>query len=68
MDTRKKDKDGMTVCPQCGKHYSPVLGERKKTNINIQDEFPNSKPWQREQLLTGICSDKCWNDYLGGGD
>lgn len=68
MDMRRRTLDGKTVCPQCGKAYLPVLGERKNPNMNIQDEFPNSKPWQREQLLTGICSDKCWNDYLGGGD
>ena len=65
MDMRTKDKDGLTVCPQCGKHFSPVLGERKNPSINIQDEFPKAKSWEREQLLTGICSDECWNEYLG---
>jgi hypothetical protein len=24
-------------------------------------------PWQREQLITGICSDACWQKHLGHG-
>jgi uncharacterized Zn finger protein (UPF0148 family) len=65
MDFRIKDKDGRTICPNCGKAYFPELGERKEPGKLIQDEFPNSKPYQREQLLSGLCSDNCWADYLG---
>jgi len=55
------------ICPNCKKEYIPSLGKRK-TNKLIQVEFPNAEPWEREQLLTGICSDKCWDEYLGVGD
>jgi hypothetical protein len=53
-------------CPQCGKEYVPSLGERK-TDLLIQEEFPDATRTQREQLVTGLCSDKCWNEYLGVG-
>ena len=65
MDARRKDIWGRTICPQCGKAYTPELGERK-TNKCIQDEFPNATPEQKEQLVTGICWSDCWRKYLGG--
>ena len=52
------------VCPHCRKVYEPVLGERK-TTLLIQEEFPKAKSWEREQLITGICSDECWDKFLG---
>ena len=52
------------ICPQCNKEYTPDLGERK-TNQLIQYEFPHATSIQREQLVTGICSDDCWNLYVG---
>ena len=51
------------ICPQCHKEYEPVL--KRKTNLKIQDEFPNESAWKREQLISGICCDKCWDKYLG---
>lgn len=55
----------LRICPQCHKYYKPVLGQRPEgDNRCIQDIFPNAKPWEREQLLTGICSDECWKKYL----
>jgi len=54
----------MVICPACGKEYTPIL-KRKKPWLSIQDEFPNAPSWQREQLLSGICSDKCWDKFLG---
>jgi hypothetical protein len=68
MDSRRKDKDGLTICPQCERHYTPELGERqmaKNPGKCIQDIYPNAKPYQREQLVTGLCSDACWDNYLG---
>ena len=56
----------LRTCPQCKKEYKPDLGERKTDNC-IQDEFPNATPIQREQLVTGICSDECWDNFLGVG-
>lgn len=43
-------------CPNCGKEYTPDKKYGDKT----------SSPIQREQHITGICSDKCWDDFLGG--
>ena len=63
----KRNPDGSVTCPNCKKQYFPVLGERKHPDMCIQDEFPNAKPFEREQLLTALCSDKCWDEYLGVG-
>lgn len=68
MDVRQKDSKGLTVCPQCGRRYVPELGKRPEGDRRpIQDIFPDSTKTQREQLITGICSDRCWNRYLGVG-
>jgi hypothetical protein len=63
MKTNSQDKI-MKTCPNCNKHYVPVL-KRKHPEIPIQREFPQAKAWEREQHISGICSDKCWNEYLG---
>ena len=52
------------TCPNCKTAYEPVLGSRKTGNA-IQVEFPNATPWEREQLITGICSEDCFDEYLG---
>lgn len=54
-------------CPNCGKEYETELNKPEGDDRCIQDIFPNEPAWKREQLLTGLCSDKCWNEYLGGG-
>ena len=66
------------ICPSCGKSYTPDLmaepeWREKFQNWKygrqlIQNVWPNATPIQREQLQTGICSDKCWDDFLGGSD
>lgn len=63
---RDLDEDGLTICPQCGRHYTPDLpdppsGPRRP----MQEIYPDAKPYQREQLITGLCSDECWDAYLG---
>ena len=66
VDVRIKNKDGLTVCPQCGKQYKPDLDELDPARREpIQNIYPDSEPWQREQLITGLCSDKCFDEYLG---
>ena len=65
MDARMRDHEGKTICPMCNKHYHPVLGDERDTTISIQVQFPNAKSWEREQLISGICSDKCWNKLWG---
>ena len=54
----------MIRCPCCKKAYEPVLG-RRMTDQLIQAEFPDAQSWEREQLVSGICSDKCWDLFLG---
>ena len=53
-------------CPNCNKDYQPILKGRKTTQL-IQDEFPDATAEEREQLVSGICSNACWKQYLGGG-
>lgn len=50
-------------CPNCEKWYDTELD--RKTDQNIQVEFPNEPAWKREQLISGICSDECWDQFLG---
>lgn len=65
----------MVICPNCHKQYFPDLMRRpdweekaaeRRSGKLIQNVWPDATPTQREQLQTGICSDKCWNQYLGG--
>ena len=53
----------MITCPNCYKVYEPVL--KRIDDKPIQEQYPNAPKWQREQLISGICSDKCWNEFLG---
>lgn len=62
-----RNPDGSVTCPNCKRQYFPVLGERKRPDLCVQAEFPGAKPYQREQLITGLCSDKCFVEYLGIG-
>jgi len=52
------------LCPNCNKHYTPAL-TRHRPDLLIQQEFPDAPRWQREQLITGICSNSCWFAFLG---
>ena len=46
-------------CPICKRWYMPVL-KRRYPDVLAQNEFPDALPWEREQLISGICSDECW--------
>jgi len=59
------DENGFIKCPNCKKLYKPKLV--RKTNDLIQNEFPKATSEQREQLISGLCSNKCWNEFLGLG-
>lgn len=50
-------------CPNCGKIYKTTLNRPKDDLRTIQQIHPNSTKTEREQLITGICSDKCWKEY-----
>jgi hypothetical protein len=63
------DEQGLVICPQCGKHYVPDFPIREPEDDRlIQVIYPKATAEQREQLLTGLCSDTCWNLYLGASD
>lgn len=57
------NEQGLIKCPCCKKMYKPKL--ERKTEQLIQIEFPKATPEEREQLISGLCSSKCWNKYLG---
>jgi hypothetical protein len=52
------------ICPICQKVYTPVLQRIPGDNRLIQEVFPNATEIEREQLLSGICSDKCWDSMF----
>lgn len=54
----------LMICPNCKREYEPKL-QRKHPELTITDEFPEASPIEREQLMSGICSDKCWDEWLG---
>ena len=45
------------ICPYCGESYEPKYD-------NPEDAPPRSIG--KEQHMTGICSDDCWDAFLGG--
>ena len=55
--------NGCVVCPNCKKEYKPIL--ERKTNKLIQEEHPTATKEEREQLISGLCSNKCWKEFLG---
>ena len=57
------DDEGFITCPNCKKRYKPML--ERKTESLIQIEYPNATKEEREQLISGLCSNKCWNEFLG---
>ena len=60
------NEKGEVRCPNCKKMYKPKL--TRKTDLLIQQEFPTSTAEEREQLISGLCSNKCWNEFLGLGE
>ncbi len=56
------------TCPACNKETSTSVSkagyEKWQSGKLIQDCFPELSPTVRERLITGICSDDCWNKFL----
>lgn len=52
----QRDEIGRHVCPNCYKHYHPPISSKSQT-------VPGTI--QREHFITGICSDACWDAFLG---
>ena len=59
------NENGCLICPNCKKEYKPKL--KRKGNESLSISYPNSTIEEREQLISGLCSTKCWNEYLGIG-
>lgn len=61
-------------CPQCLKEYVALLSQRadwperwhrwRVEGEMIQDVWSFVPRWVREQLLSGLCSEECWDEYL----
>ena len=51
------------ICPNCNKEYKTVLD--RIDDRPIQEQIPNATKEEREQLISGLCSNKCWNEFLG---
>lgn len=66
LNRQDKNIRGTTkmICPNCRRIYKPKL-IRNHPEIVIQEEYPEATPEEREQLISGICSKKCWDEYLG---
>lgn len=57
----KEDPDHtLQRCPVCGKCYLPDLDREDCTIPWVQ-----ATPIQREQIISGICSDECWDRLFG---
>jgi len=57
------DENGFILCPNCRREYKPDL--QRKDGELIQFTYPQATSEQREQLISGLCSSKCWNKFLG---
>jgi len=51
------------ICPNCKKEYTPKL-KRIKGEL-IQVTYPNATREEIEQLISGLCSNKCFNEFIG---
>ena len=69
-----EDNDPEVQCPACAKIYVPDLAKEPdwesklllwKGGQLIQRVWPDANPYQREQLQTGVCSDECWDKFVG---
>ena len=56
------------TCPNCNKRYKTELDIPAGDDRHIQDIFPSEPAWKREQLLSGICSDRCWDEFTTLGN
>ena len=55
----------LKICPNCRKIYRSELDLPDNDPRLIQQILPDAEPWQREQLKTGYCSDKCYDEAIG---
>jgi putative SOS response-associated peptidase YedK len=59
-------------CPVCHKRSEFVLDsldvQRWIDGELIQEAMPYLTPVEREALVSGVCSDKCWNELWADSD
>lgn len=60
------NENGLIKCPCCKKLYKPIL--QRKEGECIQVTYPTATAEEREHLISGLCSNECWNKFLGIGD
>jgi len=53
-----KLQGGNNFCPSCKQSYAPTYAS-KVVAMNTDNLTA------REQWITGICSDTCWNEFVG---
>jgi len=52
------------TCPNCHRTYETILNPSNTDSDSwIKNEFPKSQWWEREQIISGMCSDSCFNDF-----
>ncbi len=58
---KKKRVNGVVRCPCCNKVYRPLLRRPSGDDRGVDRIFPAEPAWKREQLVSGICSDECFD-------
>jgi len=59
-------KGELKKCPFCGKVYRTELVRPRFSTRKVQEIFPDEPAWKREQLISGVCSQECWDRNLRG--
>lgn len=60
------DEKSVTVtCPNCGRAYVPLLDRPEEERLDLKIKYGLSYLILKEQKITGICSDSCWDEFLG---
>jgi len=56
------------ICPVCKLYYDIELDrqlfKRWQDGAKVQEVWPEFTAIQREQLISGVCSDKCWEELF----
>lgn len=58
VSTFETTEDGKHVCPNCKRAYEPAYDSKEEAKEHGTDA-------EKEQYITGLCSDGCWDEYLG---
>jgi hypothetical protein len=59
-------------CPWCGNVTTIAVDNAKydrwQSGEHIQNVFPDLTSMERETLMSGVCSDKCWDEMWPGDE